>query len=71
MPKISGTPCIKAENTFRVIIVLAQVHVDIRLSENNISKSGEEPINAINQLAYIHDLAYQRSKNIKDRHRVN
>ena len=42
--------------------------LDIRLNENNIPKSGEEPINAIDHLAYIHDLAYQNSNNIKDRH---
>ena len=45
--------------------------LDIRLSENNIPKSGEEPINAIDHLAYIHDLAYQNSNNIKDRHRAD
>ena len=33
--------------------------LDIRLNENNIPKSGEEPINAIDHLAYIHDLAYR------------
>ena len=43
--------------------------LDIRLNENNIPKPGEEPINAIDQLAYIHDLAYQKSDNISDRHR--
>ena len=31
-------------------------------------KQGEEPINAIDQLACIHDLAYQKSDNISDRH---
>ena len=31
--------------------------LDIRLDENNQPKPGEEPINAIDQLAYIHDLA--------------
>ena len=45
--------------------------LDIRLDENNIPKSGEEPINAIDHLAYIHDLAYQNSNNIKDRHRAD
>ena len=30
-----------------------------------------EPISAINQLAYIHDLAYQNSDNIEDRHRAD
>ena len=30
----------------------------------NIPKPGEEPINAIDQLAYIHDLAYKKSKMI-------
>ena len=45
--------------------------LDIRLNENNIPKSGEEPINAIDHLAYIHDLAYQNSNNIKDRHRAD
>ena len=45
--------------------------LDIRLNENNIPKSGEEPINAIDQLAYIHDLAYQNSHNIEDRHRAD
>ena len=38
--------------------------LDIRLNENNILKPGEEPINAIDQLAYIHDLAHQKSGNI-------
>ena len=36
----------------------------IKLSENNIPRSGEEPINAIDRLAYIHDLTYQNSGNI-------
>ena len=45
--------------------------LDIRLDENNIPKSGEEPINAIDQLAYIHDLAYQNSNNIEYRHRAD
>ena len=45
--------------------------LDIRLNENNIPKSGEEPINAIDQLAYIHDLAYQKSNNISDRHEAD
>ena len=31
----------------------------------------EEPINPIDQLAYIHDLAYQRSENIEDRHEAD
>ena len=44
---------------------------DIRLNENNIPKSGEEPINAIDQLAYIHDLAYRNSNHIGDRHRAD
>ena len=29
--------------------------LDIRLNKNNIPKPGKEPINAIDQLAYIHD----------------
>ena len=45
--------------------------LDIRLNENNIPKSREEPINAIDHLAYIHDLAYQNSNNIKGRHRAD
>ena len=45
--------------------------LDIRLDENNIPKPGEEPINAIDQLAYIHDLAYQKSDNISDRHEAD
>ena len=45
--------------------------LDIRLDENNIPKSGEEPITAIDQLAYIHDLACQNSNNIEDRHRAD
>ena len=45
--------------------------LDIRLNENNIPKSGEEPINAIDHLAYIHDLAYQKSNNISDRHEAD
>ena len=44
--------------------------LDIRLDENNIPKSGEEPINAIDQLAYIHDLD-QNSNSIEDRHRTD
>ena len=42
--------------------------LDIRLDESNIPKPGEEPINEIDRLAYIHDLAYQNSSNIQDRH---
>ena len=45
--------------------------LDIRLDENNQPKPGEEPINAIDQLAYINDLAYQKSDNIEDRHRAD
>ena len=45
--------------------------LDIRLDENNNPKPGEEPINAIDQLAYIHDLAYQKSDKIEDRHRAD
>ena len=45
--------------------------LDIRLDENNNPKPGEEPINAIDQLAYIHDLAYQKSDNISDRHEAD
>ena len=45
--------------------------LDIRLNENNNPKVGEKPINAIDHLEYIHDLAYQRSENIKDRHRAD
>ena len=45
--------------------------LDIRLNENNIPKSGEEPINEIDRLAYIHDLAYQNSDDINERHRAD
>ena len=45
--------------------------LDIRLTENNLPKPGEEPINEIDRLAYIHDLAYQKSSNIQDRHRAD
>ena len=45
--------------------------LDIRLTKNNIPKLGEEPINEIDRLAYIHDLAYQKSSNIQDRHRAD
>ena len=45
--------------------------LDIQLDENNQPKPGEEPINAIDQLAYIHDLAYQISDNISDRHQAD
>ena len=45
--------------------------LDIRLNENNNPKVGEEPINAIDHLAYIHDLAYQRLENTEDRHRAD
>ena len=44
--------------------------LDIRLDENNIPKPGEEPINEIDQLAYIHDLAY-RSDDINMRHKAD
>ena len=46
-------------------------HLDIRLNDNNIPKQGEESINAINQLAHIHDLAYQKYDNISDRHEAD
>ena len=39
-------------------MLMPSTRLDIRLDENNIPKSGEEPINAIDQLAYMHDLAY-------------
>ena len=45
--------------------------LDIRTDEYNNPKPDEEPINAIYHLAYIHDLAYQRSENIEDRHRAD
>ena len=45
--------------------------LDIRLDENNIPKLGEEPINEIDRLAYIHDLAYQNSDDIDERHRAD
>ena len=45
--------------------------LDIRLNENNIPKSGEEPINEIDRLAYIHDLAYQNSDDMGERHRAD
>ena len=45
--------------------------LDIRLDENNIPKSGEEPINEIDRLAYIHDLAYQNSDDINKRNRAD
>ena len=45
--------------------------LDIRLDENNLPKPGEEPINEIDRLAYIHDLAYQKFSNIQDRHRAD
>ena len=45
--------------------------LDIRTDEYNIPRPGEEPINAIDHLAYIHALAYQRSENIEDRHRAD
>ena len=45
--------------------------LDIRLTENNLPKPGEEPINEIDRLAYIHDLAYQKSSNIQDRRRAD
>ena len=44
--------------------------LDIRLDENNIPKPGEEPINEIDRLAYIHDLAY-RSDDINMRHKAD
>ena len=45
--------------------------LDIRLNKNNNPKVGEKPINAIDHLAYIHDLAYQKSDNISDRHEAD
>ena len=51
--------------------VLVAVARHIRQDENNIPKSGEESINAIDQLAYIHDLAYQNSNNIEDQGMIN
>ena len=45
--------------------------LDIRLDENNLPKTGEEPINAIDQLAYDHDLAYQNSNDLTERHRAD
>ena len=45
--------------------------LDIRLDENNLPKQGEEPINEIDRLAYIHDFVYQKSSNIQDRHRAD
>ena len=45
--------------------------LDIRLTANNIPKPGEEPINEIDRLAYVHDLAFQKSSNIQDRHRAD
>ena len=50
---------------------MSSTRLDIRLDENNIPKSGEEPIKAIDQLAYIHDLVYQNFNNIGDRHRAD
>ena len=45
--------------------------LDIRLDENQeIPKPGEEPINEIDRLAYIHDLAYQ-SDDINIRHKAD
>ena len=51
--------------------VCPNTRLDIRLDENNQPKPGEEPINAIDQSAYIHDLAYQKSDNISDRHEAD
>ncbi len=36
--------------------------LDIRLDENDIPKTGEEPINQTDAIAYQHDLAYRDSK---------
>ena len=49
---------IKGKNTFWKHYLGPGTCFDIQLNENNIPKSGEEPINAINYLAYIYDLAY-------------
>ena len=43
----------------------------IRLNENNIPKQGQEPINEIDHLAHIHDLAYQKSYYISDRYEAD
>ena len=48
-----------------------ETRLDIRLDSNNIPKEGEEPINKIDRLAYIHDLSYQNSSNIQDRHKAD
>ena len=45
--------------------------LDIGLNENNIPKPGDEPINEIDRLTYIHDLAYQYSDDINERHRAD
>ena len=63
---------IQEKNTYLLIIYLGPgTRLDIRLNENNNPKVGEEPINAIDHLAYIHDLAYQKSDNISDRHKAD
>ena len=45
--------------------------LDIRLDESKNPKTGEEPINAIDQLAYEHDLTYQNSTDISERHKAD
>ena len=54
-----------------MLILGPGTRLDIRLDENNIPKPGEEPINQIDRLAYMHDLAYQNSSSIEDRHRAD
>ena len=45
--------------------------LDIRLDANDIPKPDERPINEVDKLAYIHDLAYQNSNDIQDRHQAD
>ena len=50
---------------------MPSTHTDIRLDEYDNPKPGEEPINEIDHLAYIHDVAYKNSDNIEDRHKAD
>ena len=58
---------IKTSRFFLVKVSWRKTH----LGPGNIPKSEEEPINEIDRLAYIHDLAFQNSDDINERHRAD
>ena len=68
---LSNTLAVTYRNFQKSYLASSGTRLDIRLDENNLPNQGEEPINEIDRLAYIHDLAYQKSSNIQDRHRAD